>query len=73
MDRLQPYYPDKRVGRLAMIVILLATVAASLSSSGLCLWPMLGPSPAMATALGSPDTSGSSHTMYAGLFDWFKP
>jgi len=72
MDRWQPCGPRKRLGRLAMMVVLLATVEAGLTSSGLHLRPDFGLLPTMAFAFDSPDAAVSSHMMYAGLFDWFK-
>jgi tetratricopeptide (TPR) repeat protein len=72
MYRLQPCFPSKLLGRLAMMLVLLATVEAGLSSSGLCLWLELGLLPTATFAFDSPDAAASSHTMYAGLFDWFK-
>jgi predicted component of type VI protein secretion system len=72
MDRWQPCYLGKLLGRLAMIVVLLATVEAGLSSSGLRLWPQFGLLPTMTFAFDGPDAAASSDTMYAGLFDWFK-
>ena len=72
MYRWQPCYPGKLLRQLAIIVILLAAVEAGLSSSGLRLWPEFGLLPTMALAFDSPDATASSHTMHAGLFDWFK-
>ena len=72
MDCWQPRYPGKLLRRLATVVILLVTVAPGMSSSGLRLWPEFGPFPTAAFAFDSPDAAGSSDTMYAGLFDWFK-
>jgi tetratricopeptide (TPR) repeat protein len=73
MNRWQPYYPGKLLRRLTIILTLLIAVEAGLSSPGLRLWPEFGRLPTMAFAFDSPDATASSHTMYAGFFDWFKP
>jgi tetratricopeptide (TPR) repeat protein len=73
MDRWQRCYPGKLLRRLATILTLLIAVEAGLSSPGLRLWPGFGLLPTTAFAFDSPDATASSHTMYAGFFDWFKP
>jgi FHA domain len=55
-----------------MTLILLSAVEAGLSSSELRPWPEFGLFPTVTFAFDSPDAAASSHTMYAGLFDWFK-
>jgi hypothetical protein len=66
--RLQPRFPWTLLGRLAMILTILATVEAGLSSSGLCLLPKLGLLPTVTFAFGSPDATALPHTRQAGFW-----
>ena len=68
MYRVQAFSPWTLVGRLAIILTLLAAVEAGLSSSRHRPVPKLGLVPAMAFAFGSAEAAPSPYVMQAGLF-----